>query len=127
MNYLHINDHNSNARRKFVLDLNIPRPPTSALLAAIQGKNIHHLKLGSHNGSVSGEVWVLRANPFGPAEAHGDNSKLVRERARLHFQTHNGTVKAVMVRKPPRRMTGPYHVLILIFAILSCVGRTSTH
>ena len=54
--------------------------------------------LGSHNGTVSWEVWVLRANLERSVVARGDNQP-ARERAHLHFYTHNGIVSALVVRK----------------------------
>ena len=86
-NYVHSNDKNDSAKRKILLDLSISRPPASALPEGrTQGKDGPHLALDSHNGTVFGEVWVLRANRVAVA----------RERARLHFRTHNGTFKALV-------------------------------
>ena len=82
-------------KRKILLDLSVPRPPASAFPTASQDKkDIPHLTLDSHNGSVTGEVWLLRAAK--PESA--------RERAHLHFHSHNGSVKALVVRKLPPSM-----------------------
>ena len=81
-------------KQKILLDLNLPRPPASALPSP-QEEDVPHLTLGSHNGSVSGEVWVLRADPQGSG-SQGD-TKPARERARLNFHSHNGSVRATVV------------------------------
>ena len=55
-----------------------------------------HLILDSYNGAVNGEVWLLSANRE-DAAAHEDN-KSQRERVHLHFRSHNGAVRAQVVR-----------------------------
>jgi hypothetical protein len=85
-------------KRKILLDLNIPRAPASALPLGAQGEDTPHLLLDSHNGSVSGEVWVLRANPEDSTTAPEDR-KPAQERSHLHFHSHNGAVKAQVVRR----------------------------
>ena len=93
-------------KQKVLLDLNIPRPPAFALPVVPQGEDIPHLTLDSHNGSVSGEVWVLREDSQGSA-AQGD-TKPARERVRLNFYSHNGSVRAIVVRRMPySRHMGP--------------------
>ena len=80
-------------------------------------EDIPHLTLDSRNGSTSWEVWVLRTNPKGSA----------RERARLHFHTHNGIAKALVVRKTFTLSLGqkktPTHVGTMLIAFCS----TFTH
>jgi hypothetical protein len=106
INYLHVNEGNNTAKRKIILDLSIPRPP-----AVCQAKDTPHLMLGSQNGSVSWEVWVLRTNPKGSA----------RERARLHFHTHNGNAKALVVRRTSRFLGTkfPPHPRTLLIAFVA--------
>jgi len=74
--------------------MSVPRPPASALPVPPQGEDIRHLTLESHNGSVSGEVWVLRPNPEGSTAGQGGVNKPARERVHLHFFSHNGSVKS---------------------------------
>lgn len=59
-----------------------------------------NLILDSHNGAVSGEVWVLRSD-LGDAAACRTKGK--KERARLEFLSHNGAIKALVVRTPQIR------------------------
>jgi len=112
-------------KRKILLDLNLPRPPASALPVPPEGEDIPHLTLDSHNGAVSGEVWVLRADSQGSA-AQGD-TKPARERVCLTFHSHNGAVRAIVVR----RITHPRHpgpcMLIVGCLCRLFVGSTSTH
>lgn len=61
-----------------------------------QGEDNPHLILDSHNGSVHGEVWLLSPNREVTA-SHGDR-KPARERVHLHFGSHNGSIKALVVR-----------------------------
>jgi len=87
-------------KRKILLDLSLPRPPASALPVPHQGEDIRHLTLDSHNGSVAGEVWVLRPKPEeSPVAVQGGAKKPARERVHLHFHSHNGSVKAQVVRR----------------------------
>jgi len=81
-------------KRKILLDLNLPRPPASALPVPPEGEDIPHLTLDSHNGAVSGEVWVLRADSQGIA-AQGD-TKPSCERVCLNFHSHNGAVRTIV-------------------------------
>jgi len=92
-NYLYINENNHDTKRNILLDLSIPRPSASALpvTGTCEGQGIPHLTLDSHNGTVSWEVWVLRANLERSVVAHGDDQP-----ARLHFHTHNGIVNALV-------------------------------
>ena len=101
-NYIHRKEKNNAVKRKFLLDLSVPRPPASALPEGTQGEDTPNLLLDSHNGSVFGEVWVLRANREDTQDttAHEGSEPLpARERVRLHFHSHNGSVKAVVVRR----------------------------
>jgi hypothetical protein len=59
------------------------------------GEDSPHLLLDSHNGAVSGEVWLLSANREDAASQEG--RKPTRERVHLHFRSHNGGVKALVV------------------------------
>jgi hypothetical protein len=106
-NYIHIKEKNNSVKRKILLDLNVPRPPASALPAGAQGEDTPHLILDSYNGAVFGEVWVLRANREDTA-SHGDH-KPSRDRAHLHFLSHNGAVKALVHLHP--RMVEPRPLL----------------
>jgi len=91
VNYVYVKEKNNSVKRKFLLDLNLPRPPASAFP---QEEDIPHLTLESHNGSVSGEVWVLRADSQSSA-AQGD-TKPAHERVRLNFHSQNGAVRAIV-------------------------------
>ncbi len=82
-------------KQKILLDLSIPRPPASAIPVGAQGEDTPHLILDSHNGAVYGEVWLLRANHEDTAS--DDDRKSARERVHLHFRSHNGAVKALVV------------------------------
>ena len=95
-NYIHRKEKNNSVKQKILLDLSVPRPPASALPEGAQGEDTPHLVLDSHNGSVFGEVWVLRAKREDAAD-----SKPV-ERVHLHFRSHNGAIKALVVRRPER-------------------------
>jgi hypothetical protein len=105
-NYIHIKEKDHAVKRKILLDLNVPRPPASALPVGAQGEDTPHLMLDSHNGSVSGEIWVLRANLEDTTAP--EDGKPARERAHLHLHSHNGAVKALVVRRlgkaNPRRV-----------------------
>lgn len=57
-----------------------------------------NLILDSHNGAVSGEVWVHRSDP---GDSAAQKSKGVRDRVRLEFLSHNGSVKALVVSNNP--------------------------
>jgi hypothetical protein len=94
-NYIHVREKDRAVKRKILLDLNVPRAPASALPLGAQGEDTPHLVLDAHNGSVSGEVWVLRANPEDATTAR----KPARERAHLYLHSHNGSVKAQVVRR----------------------------
>jgi hypothetical protein len=95
-NYIHLKEKNNTVKRKFLLDLSLPRPPASVLPEGTQGEDTPHLLLDSHNGSVFGEVWVLRANR---EDSTGPKSLASQERVHLHFRSHNGAVKALVVRR----------------------------
>ena len=97
-NYIHLKEKNSAVKRKFLLDLSVPRLPASALPEGAQGEDTPNLLLDSHNGSVFGEVWVLRANREDTAQ-EGSKPVPAQERVRLHFHSHNGSVKAIVVRR----------------------------
>jgi len=92
-NHICIKEKNGGVKEKVLLDLSLPPPPASALPPGAEGEDIPHLTLESHNGSVSGEVWVLRAKQVAAAATPGV-PKPARERVRLHFRSHNGAVKA---------------------------------
>jgi hypothetical protein len=113
-------------KQKILVDLNLPRPPASALPSP-QEEDLPHLTLDSHNGSVSGEVWVLRADPQGSAAAQGD-TKPARESVRLNFHSQNGAVRAIVVRRI-YYLTPIWSLFMLIAALslLFSVGSTSTH
>jgi hypothetical protein len=51
-----------------------------------------NLILDSHNGAVSGEVWLYRSD--------GDTARSMKERVRLEFRSHNGSIRALVVRTP---------------------------
>jgi hypothetical protein len=93
-NYIHRKEKNNSVKQKILLDLSVPRPPASALPEGAQGEDTPHLVLDSHNGSVFGEVWVLRANREDTA---GSNPL---ERVHLHFRSHNGAIKALVHLHP---------------------------
>ena len=95
-NYIHLKEKNNTLKRKFLLDLSIPRPPASVLPEGTQGEDTPQLLLDSHNGSVFGEVWVLRANR---EDNTGPKPLAAQERIHLHFRSHNGAVKALVVRR----------------------------
>lgn len=106
-NYIHRKEKNSSVKQKILLDLSVPRPPASALPEGAQGEDTPHLVLDSHNGSVFGEVWVLRANREDTA-----GSKPL-ERVHLHFRSHNGAIKALVVRRLGRATCAPVRLLIV--------------
>ncbi|KAI9508237.1 hypothetical protein F5148DRAFT_1284258 [Russula earlei] len=95
-NYIHVKERNNNVKRKVLLDLDIPRPPASALPPEVQGEDIPHLLLDSQNGTVSGEIWVVCATKRSddPATAGRAHKPAARERVRLHLHARNGTVNA---------------------------------
>ncbi|KAI0249761.1 hypothetical protein BJV78DRAFT_639611 [Lactifluus subvellereus] len=105
-NYLHIKEKNGSVKQKVLLDLNVPRPPASALPAGIRDSEIPNLNLDSHNGSVSGEVWVLRAAKSQDPPAQRDNH--TSERAHMHFGSHNGAVKALVHLHPEMAEPRPF-------------------
>jgi len=93
-NYLHVKEKHNAVKQKILLDLNLPRPPASALPADPEGEYIPHLTLDSHYSSVAGEVWVLHADSQCPS-AQGD-TKPARERVRLNFYSQHGAVRAIV-------------------------------
>ena len=98
-NYIHLKDQNNAVNRKILLDLSVPRPPASALPEGTQGENnTPHLLLESHNGSVFGEVWVLRANREDTTVHEGQKLPAARERVHLQFRSYYGSAKALVVR-----------------------------
>jgi len=103
-NYIHVKERDHSVKRKILLDLNVPRPPASALPLGAQGEDTPHLMLDSHNGSVSGEIWLLRTNFEPTTTAH---QKPAQERAHLHFHSHNGAVKAQVVRRRGEKQSTP--------------------
>jgi hypothetical protein len=105
-NYVHIKEKNNSVKQKILLDLNVPRPPESALPAGTQISDMPQLSLDAHNGSVHGEVWVLRARPQ-DSPAQGDNLK--SERVHMHFGSRNGSVRALVVRTLGNRLLSCYH------------------
>ena len=98
-NYIHIKEKHSAVKRKFLLDLSIPRPPASALPEEIQGEDTPHLLLDSYHGSVVGEVWVLRANREDTTAHEGQKPLAARERVHLLFRSYHGAVKSLVVRR----------------------------
>jgi hypothetical protein len=110
--------------------LSVPRPPASTLAVPV-GEDSPHLILDSHNGAVSGEVWLLSANRGDAASQEG--RKPTRERVHLHFRSHNGGVKALVVRglgqsaKNPRRrvLTDYFGSIFCSAAYSSADGRAS--
>jgi hypothetical protein len=104
-NYIHIKEKNNAVKRKILLDLSVPRPPASALPDGMPpGEDTPHLMLDSHNGSVSGEVWVLRAANLEDTAAPKPPT---RERVNLLFRSRNGAIKALVVRRAPSRKHYP--------------------
>jgi hypothetical protein len=97
-NYIHIKERNNSVKQRILLDLSLPRPPASTLPVPAVGQDEYtqHLLLDSHNGAVSGEVWLLSANREDTA-SH-EVRKSTRERVHLYFGSHNGSVKAQVVR-----------------------------
>lgn len=57
-----------------------------------------NLILDSHNGAVSGDIWVLRSDA-GDGVLRKSYGK--RDRVRLEFLSHNGAIKALVVSKTP--------------------------
>ena len=103
-NYLHVKERDNSVKRKILLDLSVPRPPATSLAVAAeaqQDEDTPNLILDSHNGAVSGEVWLLNANRE-DAASHED-PKPKRERVHLHFRSHNGSVKALVVRAKKKK------------------------
>jgi hypothetical protein len=98
--------------------LSLPRPPASVLAVPeeAQGEDTPHLILDSHNGSVSGEVWLLSANREDAASPEG--RKPTRGRVRLHFRSHNGAVKALVVRGGLGQSAKIHAVSLLIYFIV---------
>ena len=95
-NYIHIKEKDHSVKRQILLDLSVPRPPASALPDGVPpGEDTPHLLLDSHNGSVSGEVWVLRTNP---KDTTAHKPPPARERVNLLFRSRNGSIKALVVR-----------------------------
>jgi len=92
-NYLHVRARDSAVKKKVLLDLSIPPPQTSALPTGTQGSEMSNLILDSHNGAVSGDVWVLRSDAGDSATRR---SKGMRDRVRLEFLSHNGAIKALV-------------------------------
>ncbi|KAH8993601.1 hypothetical protein EDB86DRAFT_2805533, partial [Lactarius hatsudake] len=93
-NYLHVKEKNNAIKTKILLDLSMPPPQASALPTGIHDPDMSHLLLDSHNGAVSGEVWVHRPN-LGDTSSGRNKDK--RERARLAFHSHNGAIKALHI------------------------------
>ena len=85
-------------KQKVLLDLSIPPPPIHVLSTGKQGSDISNLILDSHDGGVSGEVWVLHSD-VGDSAAR--KSKVTKDRVRLDFLSHNGAVKALVVSRNP--------------------------
>ena len=98
-NYIHVKEKYHAVRRKFLLDLSVPRPPASALPEGTQCEDTPPFLLDSHKGSVFGEVWVLRANRADTTAHGGQKPPPARERVHLHFRSHDGSIKAVVVRR----------------------------
>lgn len=111
-NYIHVKEKDNSVKRKILLDLSVPRPPASTLAVPV-GEDSPHLVLESHNGAVSGEVWLLSANREDATSQ--EDRKPTRERVRLHFRSHNGAVKAQVVRGlgPKCKMRAAVSLLII--------------
>jgi len=92
-NYLHVREKNGGVKKKVLLDLSIPPPQTSALPTGTQGPEMSNLILDSHNGAVSGDIWVLRSDA-GDGVLRKSYGK--RDRVRLEFLSHNGAIKALV-------------------------------
>jgi hypothetical protein len=128
-NYVHVKERDSSVKQKILLDLSVPRPRASTLPVP-QGDDTPHLILDSHNGAVHGEVWLLSANREDTA-SH-EERKPARERVRLHFRSHNGAVKALVVRglvwakvQNPRRVLTVFVFVFVRAASSSADGRAS--
>ena len=114
-NYLHVREKNNAVKQKVFLDLSIPPPQTHALSTGTQGSDISNLILDSHNGAVSGEVWVLRSDA---GDSASQRSKGTRDRVRLEFLSHNGSTKALVVSKNPPILGNNF---LKVLAARSCV------
>ena len=97
-NYLHVNDRDNAVKQKVLLDLSIPPPQTYTLSTGTQDSDISNLILDSHNGGVSGEVWVLHSDVGDSAARRSQGTK---DRIRLEFLSHNAAVKALVVSRNP--------------------------
>ncbi|KAH8998019.1 hypothetical protein EDB92DRAFT_1837472 [Lactarius akahatsu] len=104
-NYLHVKEKNNAIKTKILLDLSMPPPQASALPTGIHGPDMPHLILDSHNGAVSGEVWVHRPN-LGDTSSGRNKDK--RERARLEFRSQNGAIKALVHIHPSMAEPRPF-------------------
>ncbi|KAH9171086.1 hypothetical protein EDB89DRAFT_1974102 [Lactarius sanguifluus] len=104
-NYLHVKEKNSAIKTKILLDLSMPPPQASALPTGIHDPDMSHLILDSHNGAVSGEVWVHRSNL---RDTSSGRNKDKRERARLEFRSHNGAIKALVHIHPSMAEPRPF-------------------
>ena len=71
-----------------------------------------NLILDSHNGAVSGEIWVLRSDA---GDSVVRRSKGIRDRVRLEFLSHNGSIKALVVSKTPLIQGNNFKMLSLIW------------
>ena len=76
-----------------------------------------NLILDSHNGSISGEVWVHRSDP---GDSAARRSKGKGDRVRLEFLSHNGSIKALVVSNSPP-MRGNNFNRFSYLAACSCV------
>ncbi|KAI0305343.1 hypothetical protein B0F90DRAFT_1191195 [Multifurca ochricompacta] len=92
-NYLHVKEQNHSITQKVLLDMSISRPLLSALPVRAEDSAVSNLTLDSHNGSVSGEVWVLHPHTV---HAGVHTNKAIGERVRLQFRSHNGAVRAIV-------------------------------
>lgn len=104
-NYLHVREKDSAVKKKVLLDLSIPPPQTLALPTGTQGSEISNLILDSHNGAVSGDVWVLRSDA---GDSASRTSKGMRDRVRLEFLSHNGAIKALVHVHPSMAEPRPF-------------------
>jgi len=96
-NYFHLKERDNSVKRKILLDLSVPRPPASTVPVPVD-EDSPNLILDSHNGAVHGEVWLLANREDAASHEGHEDHKSTRKRVHLHFRSHNGAVKAQVVR-----------------------------